>query len=366
LQETAPVDVIEREGGVFILGDAHLTGPGQVQVGARQLEAPHIVLASGSEPVIPVIAGLTEAGYWSPREATTTEAIPQAVVVLGGEAQAVELGQRFRLVGAEVTLITQQGHLLAHEEPALGELLARHLHQQGVRVVLGRTVLRVEHGHDPAYTLALDDETQVRGHALVVAAGRRPRTAGLDLDRADVRLGPQGIVINETCRAADGIWAVGDVTGVVPLSHMAHYQARLAADDILGHAHPAHYGSVPRVLFTDPQVAATGWTDAQRDGRPLADIISVGVELKERMRRPSSAPQDIAGKLTLTADATRGVLVGAWAVAAEASEWIQLAMLAIRAEIPLGVLRDVLEQFPSFGEVYLSALDQLASTTARR
>jgi dihydrolipoamide dehydrogenase len=207
----------------------------------------------------------------------------------------------------------------------------------------------------------LDDDSQVRGQALVVATGRRPRTAGLGLDRAGVQVGSQGIVINETCRASEGIWAVGDVTGIMPLSHMAQYQARLAADDMLGHPHPAHYHSVPRVLFTDPQVAATGWTKSQSDINQSADIRSVSVELKERASHLTSARKDIGGKLTLSADTTRGVLVSAWAVAAEASEWIQLAMLAIRAEIPLGILRDVLEQYPTFGEVYLSALDQLTS-----
>jgi dihydrolipoamide dehydrogenase len=324
-----------------------------------------VVIASGSEPAIPHIPGLSEASYWTNREATTTEAIPQSVVVLGGESQAVELGQRFRLFGAEVTLLTQQDHLLAREDPALGELLAQHLHQQGVRVVLGRSVRRVASGQDSGCILTLDDDTQVRGQVLVVASGRRPRTEGLDLARAGVQLGPRGILINETCRAAEGVWAVGDVTGVTPLSHMAQYLARLAADDMLGHPHLAHYPPVPRVLFTDPQVAATGWTKSQSDDHPSTAIASVSVELKERASRPPSARPDISGKLTLTADATRGVLVGAWAVSDEASEWIQLAVLAIRAEIRLEVLRDVLEHFPAFSEVYLSALDELSSATAR-
>jgi pyruvate/2-oxoglutarate dehydrogenase complex dihydrolipoamide dehydrogenase (E3) component len=130
-------------------------------------------------------------------------------------------------------------------------------------------------------------------------------------------------------------------------------------------ADAAHYRSVPRIIFTDPQVAATGWTTMTREGRPLADIASVTVELKERPRRPLTARQEEAGQLSLYADTAREVLVGAWAVAAEASDWIELAVLAIRAEIPLNVLRDVLEQFPPFGEVYLSALDQLTSATMR-
>jgi pyruvate/2-oxoglutarate dehydrogenase complex dihydrolipoamide dehydrogenase (E3) component len=365
LQQAAQVEVIEREGGTFIRGDAHLLGPGQVHVGARQLAAPHVVIATGSEPAIPAIPGLAEAGYWTNREATTTEVIPQSVVILGGEAHAIELGQRFRLFGAEVTLITQQEHLLAHEEPALGELLGHYLHRQGMRVVLGRTVLHVERRGDPAYVLPLDDGTQVRGQALVVATGRRPRTQGLGLEQAGVHLGPQGVTVDEHCRASDEIWAVGDVTGVAPLSHIAQYQARLAADDVLGRGHPAFYGSVPRVLFTDPQVAVCGASTARQGGRTPAAVTSASIDLKQRLHGAASARQEAAGgKLTLYADASRAVLVGAWAIAPDASEWIELAVIAIRTEMPLAVLRDVLEQFSSVGDVYLAALDHLTSAAA--
>jgi pyruvate/2-oxoglutarate dehydrogenase complex dihydrolipoamide dehydrogenase (E3) component len=360
LQQAAQVDVIEREGGTFIQGDAHLLGPGQVQVGAHELLAPHVIIATGSEPAIPAIPGLAEAGYWTNREATTTEVIPQSVVILGGETHAIELGQRFRLFGAEVTVITAQAHLLAHEEPALGGLLAQHLHRQGLRVVLGRTVLRVERGSDPAYLLPLDDGTQVRGQALVVATGRRPRTQGLGLEQAGVHLEPRGVTIDEHCRASDGIWAVGDVTGIAPLSHIAQYQARLAADDVLGRAHPASYGSVPRVIFTDPQVAVCGSTTAGHDGRKPVNIMSASVDLKMPLRGAAYRGQEAGGKLTLYADANRDVLVGAWAIAPDASEWIELAVIAIRTEMPLAVLRDVLEQFSSVGDVYLAALDHLA------
>jgi pyruvate/2-oxoglutarate dehydrogenase complex dihydrolipoamide dehydrogenase (E3) component len=364
LQQAAQVEVIEREGGTFIRGDAHLLGPGQVQVGARELLAPHVVIATGSEPAIPAIPGLAEAGYWTNREATTTEVIPQSVVILGGEAHAIELGQRFRLFGAEVTVITAQAHLLAHEEPELGLLLGQHLYRQGMRVVLSRTVLRVDRGKDPAYLLPLDDGTQVRGQALVVATGRRPRTQGLGLEQAGVHLGPRGVTIDEHCRAASGIWAVGDVTGVAPLSHVAQYQARLAADDMLGRAHPASYGSVPRVIFTDPQVAVCGSPTARQggnSGRTPAAFTSASVDFKERLRGAPSTGQAADGKLTLYADASREVLVGAWAIAPDASEWIELALIAIRTEMPLAVLRDVLEQFSSVGDVYLAALDHLAS-----
>jgi dihydrolipoamide dehydrogenase len=361
LQQAAQVDVIEREGGTFIQGEARLLGHGQVRVGARELAAPHVVIATGSEPAIPAIPGLVEAGYWTNREATTTETIPSSVVILGGEAHAVELGQRFRLFGAEVTVLTQQEHLFAHEEPALGQLLAEQLHRQGVRIVLGRTVLRVDRGSDPAYVLSLDDSTQVRGQGLVVATGRRPRTEALRLEQEGVHVGPQGIAVDEYCRAGDGIWAVGDVTGVAPLSHIAQYQGRLAADDMLGHGHPAYYGSVPRVLFTDPQVAVCGHGATCSGSRLADDVTSTTVDLTQGLHGPASAQHEAGGQLTLSMDASRGVLVGAWAIAPDASEWIELAVIAIRTEMPLAILRDVLEQFSSVGDVYLAALDHVAS-----
>jgi dihydrolipoamide dehydrogenase len=159
---------------------------------------------------------------------------------------------------------------------------------------------------------------------------------------------------------------VGDVTGVIPLTHVAHYQAHLAADDIMGRPHPASYGSVPRVLFTDPQVAACGSIAARSGGRTPAEVTSATVDLTERPRGgPSSSErQEAGGRLTLFAEMSREVLVGAWAVAPDASEWIEPAAIAIRAEIPLAVLRDATEQFSSVGDVYLAALNQLYSAVA--
>jgi dihydrolipoamide dehydrogenase len=199
-----------------------------------------------------------------------------------------------------------------------------------------------------------------------VATKRRPRIHGLQLAKARVRYRDSGIVIDETCRAADGVWAIGAVTGIAQLSHMAQYQARIAADDILGQPHPAQYASVPRILYTDPQIAMTGRTTAQMAEEEAARIVVISVELNEKKMYPTAVRQPESGRLTLYANVDRGTLVGAWAIAAEASEWIQLAAYAIRSEIPLDVLRDTLEQFPPFGEIYLSAIDQLLAATATR
>ena len=366
LDENTQIDAIVKEGGTFMHGEAHFIGHDQIEVDHRQLQAPHIVIASGSAPSTPQIPGLSEVGFWTTREATTATAIPQSIIILGGEAQAIEIGQMFRLYGAEVNLITRRNHLLADENPEIGKLLAQHLRRQGVRVVLGRTVLKVGRDDDHACVVTLDDGNEVHAQALVVAPRRHPRTQGLGLEMVGIEPGVSGIVVDGTCRAAEGVWAVGSVTGIAQLSHMAQYQARVAADDILGQPHPAQYHSVPRVLYCDPQIAVTGWTGRRADGKRSPEIVSVSVDLHEKKSHPTSARLAESGKLTLFADTTRGTLIGAWAAAIEASDWIQLAVLAIRSEIRLDVLRDTLEQFPPFGEIYLSAVDQLLIAIAHR
>ncbi|HEU5348433.1 MAG TPA: NAD(P)/FAD-dependent oxidoreductase [Ktedonobacterales bacterium] len=366
LGEAAQVEAIEKQGGTFIRGEARFIGRGLIAVGERQLAAPHIVIATGSVPAIPRIPGLSDIRYWTNREATTAEAVPQSAIILGGEAQAIEIGQMFRLYGAEVTLITRRDHLLIDEDPEIGELIAQRLSRQGVRVVLRHGVIQFGRDADHACVATLDDTSEIHAQALVVAARRHPRTHDLDLEKAGIRPSASGIVVDETCRAADGVWAVGAVTGTATLSHMAQYQARIAADDILGQPHPAHYESVPRIIYTDPQIAITGRTMARKNGRQPSNIVSTTVDLSERKTHPASARQPESGRLALFADTRRGTLVGAWAAATEASEWIHLAVLAIRSETPLDVLRDMLEQFPPFGEVYLAAVDKLVTAAAQR
>lgn len=366
LEEKAQIAAIEKEGGVFIRGDAHFIGRGQVEVDGRQLQAPHIVIAAGSESAIPQIPGLSEISFWTNREAATAKSVPQSVVILGGEGQAVEIAQMFRLYGAEVTLISRHSHLLVDECPDIGMLLARHMREHGIRVATGHAVTHIRRDDDHGCIVALDDETEIYAQALVVASRRRPRLRGLNLDVAGVQCNAQGIVIDATCRAAEGIWAIGAVTGISQLSHIAQYQARVAADDILGQPHAAHYGSVPRVYYTDPQVAVTGQISSRTKGeQDITSVVSTAIVLQEKRTHATSAHQPEAGMLTLYADAAQGTLIGAWAVAAEASEWIQLAVLAIRARVPLHELRDTLEQFPPFGETYLSAVDRLLVQVAQ-
>ncbi len=165
-------------------------------------------------------------------------AVLPRVVILGGDAQAIELERMFRHFSTEVTLISRHDELVHHEDPEIGQLMTQHLHQQGVRVLLGRAVARAERADDDECAITLEDDTYARGRQVVVAGACMPRTEGLGIERVGARLGPRGVVVDEYCRAAEGVWAIGDVTGVSPLSHVAQYQARIVSDAILGHAHP--------------------------------------------------------------------------------------------------------------------------------
>lgn len=359
LDDSRQVQGYVDQGITFIRGEARLSGPGRVEVAGRTLEAPHVIVATGSDPRIPAIEGLNEAGYWTNREATTFERVPESIVVLGGSAQGIELGQMLRRYGAEVIIVQHATHLLDREEPEVGNLVADQLRAEGVDVRLGRETIRVVRAADGARVVHLDDGTAVRGQELLVATGRTPRTQGLNLEAVGATVTRRGVQVDDSCRAAPGLWAIGDVTGVALFTHVAKYQARIAADDILGRRHSASYAAVPRVVFSDPEVGATGLTTAQ--ARELGvDVVRAVVDLYEAIARPVTYGKGIGGRLGLLADRKQGILVGAWAFGPEAGEWIHLAVLAIRAATPIQVLRDVIEQFPTFSEAYLSGLEMLA------
>jgi dihydrolipoamide dehydrogenase len=193
----------------------------------------------------------------------------------------------------------------------------------------------------------------------VVAVGRRPRTHDIGLETIGVEPGRGGIPIDEHCRVADGVWAAGDCTGVMLFTHMAKYQARVAMADMRGHPTNADYRAIPRVIFTDPEVAAVGLSEAQAREAGI-DVAVSRIELPTTIARPYTYEQDPRGELSVVVDRARQVMVGAWAVSPLASEWIHQAVLAIRAEIPIDLLLETVAQFPSYSEAYLSALGQLS------
>jgi pyruvate/2-oxoglutarate dehydrogenase complex dihydrolipoamide dehydrogenase (E3) component len=300
------------------------------------------------------VPGLRELdGVWTNREATGLKAVPRRLLVLGGGPVGVELAQAIRRMGAEVALVEGADHVLPREPRAAGEALGQALGAEGIELRFGRHASAARRdGED--FVLEFEDGGELRGDKLLVATGRRPRTAGLDVEAAggalDERTG--AVVVDDRMAAGEGLWAIGDVTGIWPLTYVGKYQARVAAANILGRGARASYAAVPRVVFTDPQVASVGEAEGAHSATvPLAEVPRTSTYTRAYDTKP--------GFLTLVSDGDR--LTGACAVGPDAGEWLQQATLAIRAQVPLAVLVDTIQPFPTFSEAILFALLQLTS-----
>jgi pyruvate/2-oxoglutarate dehydrogenase complex dihydrolipoamide dehydrogenase (E3) component len=347
----------EERGVEVVKGDGAFDGPGRVRVNGRLLEAKNVIVATGSDPVIPPLEGLEEAGYWTNREASSLHEIPESAVVLGGGPVGVELGQFLSRYGCRVTLVHKPDRLVNREDPHLCSLLGKQLAEDGITVKLGVSGDKVrKDGNERVLTLSSGEE--VRGEVLLVSIGRRARTGGINLEAAGITPGKRGIEIDEHCRAGDGVWAIGDCTGGLMFTHNGKYQGRVAVANILGKETKADYRAIPRVVFTNPEIAAVGLTEDAAREQGL-DVASAVIELPTSIARPYTYEQDPRGTLGVVVDKERQVLVGAWALAPLASEWIHQAALAIRAEVSLEVLQDTVAQFPSYSEGYLAALREL-------
>ena len=347
----------ETDGIEVFKGSGRIDGPGRVDVDGQVLETDRIVIATGTGPRIPPIEGLEEAGYWTNREATTLSEVPASVVILGGGPVGVELAQMLRRYGADVTLVESHDRLLGREDPGASEMLADVLREEGIRLHLGARAEAVAH-RDGDRVVRLDDGEEVSGQELVVAIGREPRVMGIGLESLGIEPDPDGIAIDERCRVMDGVWAIGDVTGAMPFTHVAKYHGRLVCDDIAGRTARVDLTAIPRVVFSDPEVAAVGLTTEQAREQGI-DVVESSADLYSSTARSVTYGEDVGGRVTLLVDRARGVVVGAWAIGPLASEWIHFAVLAIKAATPVDVLRDTVPQFPTFAEAYQVALEQL-------
>lgn len=345
------------QGIEIVRGWGRILDAGTVEVSGRRLATRRIVIATGSGAAIPDLPGLDQVEFWTNREGTTFKEVPASIMVLGGGPVGLELGQMLSRYGSQVTIIEAGDRLLAREDPRVGERLAKMLSAEGIEVRLGATVERVESPAEGSVRVHVDNGPGVDAERLLVATGRRARVHAIGLENVGVDYDDHGIHVDSRCRAADGLWAIGDVTGVAPFTHVAAYQARVAVADILGHPVQADYRAVPRGVFTDPEVAGVGLTAAQA-GEEGIQVREAVVDLSEVDRTPTYG-QDLEGALGLVADARREVLVGAWAVGPLASEWIHAPVLAIKAEVPLGVLRETIMQFPTFSEAFQMAAARL-------
>jgi pyruvate/2-oxoglutarate dehydrogenase complex dihydrolipoamide dehydrogenase (E3) component len=342
--------------GIDLLrGTGRLAGEGVVEVDGARHTADHVVLACGADPIVPPIPGLRELeGVWTNREATGMKAVPRRLLILGGGPVGAEMGQAVRRLGGEVAIIDMAEHLLGREPAPLGEALGEDLSREGIELVLSASASAARRDGDD-YVLELDDGRELRGDRLLVATGRRPRVQGIGLESVGVEPDAHGVPVDAHLRAGERLWAIGDVVGIWPLTHVGKYQGEVVAANILGEPRKANYEAVPRVTYTDPQAAAVG-SDA---GRFHA---MVPVSKLPKTATYTRAYADSNGFLTLLSDGER--LTGAYALGPEAGEWLQQATLAIRGHVQLDVLRDTIQPFPTFSEIYVEALKVLRSEIA--
>jgi pyruvate/2-oxoglutarate dehydrogenase complex dihydrolipoamide dehydrogenase (E3) component len=356
-EDGAKAEYLEAKGIDVLRGPARLAGRGRLDVGGEVHSADHIVIATGSDPVIPPVPGLRELdGVWTNREATALTEVPRRLLVLGGGPVGVEMAQAIGRMGASVALVEGMDHVLPREPKPLGEALGAALAADGIELCFGEHATGVRR-EGPEYVLEFAGRDELRGDRLLVATGRRPRVDELGLETVGVEPTRQGVPVDERMRVTDGLWAIGDVTGIWPLTYIGKYQGRVAAANILGGQRSANYDAVPRVVFTDPQAAAVG---------DPAGGVTATVPLSEvpRTSTYTRAYAESPGFMTLVSDGER--LTGAYALGQEAGEWLQQATLAIRARVPLDVMEDVIQPFPTFSEIFLHALTELRSQVPAR
>jgi pyruvate/2-oxoglutarate dehydrogenase complex dihydrolipoamide dehydrogenase (E3) component len=359
LDDSGMLPWLEEKGIALVRGHGRLAGERCVQAGDELLRARRaVVVATGTGAALPPIEGLREARPWTNREATTARSAPGRLAVLGGGVVGVELAQAWHTLGSQVTLVEAADRLIAREEPFASDQVADSLREGGVDVQLGAHVTAVRAG-DGELELELETGGPVRADELLVAVGRRPATDDIGLDNIGLEPG-KPIEVEDTMRApgSDWLYAIGDVNGRVLLTHMGKYQGRIAADVILGKdARATEDGPrSPRVIFTDPQVAAVGHT--------LASAREAGLEVRvvdvptQGNAGASYHGRDAPGTARLVVDERRGILAGATFTGPEVAEFLHAATIAVVAEVPLGRLWHAVPSFPTRSEVWLKLLEE--------
>lgn len=364
LSDDNQVPWLAERGIELIRGSAQLDGERRVRVGEEVLSARDaVVIAVGSGPLLPPIPGLAEAGAWSNREITTTREVPRRLVVLGGGVVGVEMAQAWASLGSQVTVVEAAAGLLPREEVFVGEQIRDALEQVGVSVITGRRATEVSHDGSET-TIGLDDGQRISGDRLLVAIGRKPLTDTLGLETVGLPRGGTIEVDDHMCVVgAPGLYAIGDVNGRSLLTHSGKYQARIAADHILGHyAHAwADVAGAPRVVFTHPQVAAVGQT---LSGAQEADIDAIAVDLPTSGTAGASFyGRGTAGTTRFVVDRDRELLIGATFVGPEVADFLQAATIAIIGEVPLARLAHAIAPFPTRSELWLKFIEAYENQT---
>jgi pyruvate/2-oxoglutarate dehydrogenase complex dihydrolipoamide dehydrogenase (E3) component len=351
---------LSERGVAIVRNPGRLEGRRRVRAGQETLVARKaVVVATGTDALVPPIDGLREAEPWTNREATTAKQMPERLVILGGGVVGVEMAQAYRSFGSQITLVEAADRLLAREEPFASEQVEQALREAGVDIHLNVKAVGVRAAGGEV-EVELETGGPARGDQLLVAIGRGPNTSDIGLESVGLEPG-KPISVDDSMRANDWLYAIGDVNGRALLTHMGKYQARVAADVILGEESSCLLvdgARSPRVVFTDPQVAAVGYTfaAAQQAGLNVraADVATQGNAGASFYGRDTSV-----GTSRLIVDDDRGVVVGATFTGPEVAEFLQAATIAVVGEVPLTRLFHAVPAFPTRSEVWLYLLEQL-------
>ncbi len=332
----------------LVRGVGRVARPGVVEADGRELEYDRLVVATGSSPVSPPVEGLESVDSWTTADATSAHEVPASLIVVGGGVSGCELAQLYRRLGSEVTMVDHGGRLVPRVDAEAATLLQAALEDEGIVLRFDVQVERVE----PGVKVTLAGGETLEAERLLVAVGRKPNVDNLGLEQLGVQISKRGIEVDEQLRAAENVWALGDCNGVAQLTHVGKYQARVAAQNAAGRDARADYRAIPSVAFTDPQVASVGTTEGE-------GLVSARWEVQSTSRTSTYEKPKRPGFVKVVADPARRVLVGAVAVGPEAGEWCQQLTLAVRAEVPIEVLLDTIQPFPTFSEAIFFALRDL-------
>jgi pyruvate/2-oxoglutarate dehydrogenase complex dihydrolipoamide dehydrogenase (E3) component len=363
LDDTRAAAALEATGAKLVRGEGKLVDPRTVEVGGeRYVARQSLVIANGSTAAIPPIPGLDTVDYWTNRQAAVPRDLPISLAVLGGGAIGVELGQAFARFGSKVTVIEASPRFLGLEEPEAGAALRPHLEADGIELVVGDPCVGVEKGDGGSgAVLNLKSGARVVADRLLVATGRRANFEawqGADLPRTErgwLKVDPA------TLESIPRVYGVGDVTGIGGFTHLAYYHGQVVARRLRGEDARADHSAVPRVTFTDPEVASVGISEAGAREKGI-DVAIVSTDPGEAAR--GYIHDFHGGTLKLVGDRKRGVLVGATLVTPRAGEILGELILAVKLGTPVRILADVIHPYPAFNRVLGAALGELAEKTA--
>ena len=345
---------LESAGATVVRGKARVVGPGRVRVtleggGTRDLEGRHLVIAVGSHSTVPELPGLDAIEPWTNRQATSARSQPTSLLVLGGGPTGVEMGQVFARYGVPVTLVHSADRLNHHDHPRSSDALARTLTADGVDLRLGLRAERVEPraGQSGAHRVVLSDGSIADGHEILLAIGRTAPLDDLGLESIGVEPRAGRVMPDERLRIADETFVIGDPAGPMMATHVAHYQGEIAVRIALGDDVRPDYRAIPRAVYTDPETAGVGLQ--------VEEALELGLAAFEKTADLATSAKgyvaEAFGHASIVVDAGSQTLVGAFLAGPGAAEAIHLAVLAVKARTPIGILADTITAFPTTARV---------------